>query len=109
MVREAASADGDFFERAEAAFALWDMQVRERDLAEAVATARATRARLSRQPRADQILERAPRVEVTESARSAAAIVLALSAEGAQATQYTAFLSTGSSARPLSGQPSSKP
>jgi hypothetical protein len=40
MVREAASGDGDFFERAEATFALWDMQVREREIAEAVATAR---------------------------------------------------------------------
>lgn len=40
VVREAASSDGDFFERTEAAFALWDMQVRERELAEAVATAR---------------------------------------------------------------------
>ena len=39
-VREAASSDGDFFERTEAAFALWDMQVRERELVEAVATAR---------------------------------------------------------------------
>ena len=39
VVREAASGEGDFFERAEAAFALWDMQVRERDLVEAVATA----------------------------------------------------------------------
>ena len=39
VVREAANAEGDFFERAEAAFALWDMQVRERDLAEAVVTA----------------------------------------------------------------------
>ena len=39
VVREAASAEGDFFERAEATFALWDMQVRERDLAEAVVTA----------------------------------------------------------------------
>jgi hypothetical protein len=40
VVREAAGAEGEFFERAEAAFALWEMQVRERDLAEAVATAR---------------------------------------------------------------------
>jgi hypothetical protein len=40
VVREAASGDGDFFERTEAAFALWDMQVRERELVEAVATAR---------------------------------------------------------------------
>ena len=40
VVREAASSEGEFFERAEAAFALWDMQVRERELAEAVATAR---------------------------------------------------------------------
>ena len=34
------AAEGDFFERTEATFALWDMQVRERDLVEAVATAR---------------------------------------------------------------------
>jgi hypothetical protein len=42
VVREAAAAsnDGDFFERAEATFALWDMQVREQELVEAVATAR---------------------------------------------------------------------
>jgi len=40
VVREAATSEGEFFERAEAAFALWDMQVRERELAEAVATAR---------------------------------------------------------------------
>ena len=40
VVREAASAQGDFFARTEAAFALWDMQVRERELMEAVATAR---------------------------------------------------------------------
>jgi hypothetical protein len=40
VVREAASSDGEFFERAEATFALWDMQVRERELVEAVATAR---------------------------------------------------------------------
>jgi len=39
VVREAASGGGDFFERAEAVFALWDMQVRERDLVGAVATA----------------------------------------------------------------------
>jgi hypothetical protein len=40
-VRLAADADADFFTRAEARFALWDMQVRERDLQQAVATARA--------------------------------------------------------------------
>jgi hypothetical protein len=40
VVREAASGEGDFFERTEAAFALWDMQVRERELAAAVVTAR---------------------------------------------------------------------
>jgi hypothetical protein len=40
VVREAADGEGDFFERTEAAFALWDMQVRERELVEAVATAR---------------------------------------------------------------------
>jgi hypothetical protein len=39
IVREAASAEGEFFERTEAAFALWDMQVRERELVDAVATA----------------------------------------------------------------------
>ena len=39
-VRAAADGEGDFFARAEAAFALWDMQVRERELVEAVATAR---------------------------------------------------------------------
>jgi hypothetical protein len=38
-VREAASADADLFVRAEAVFALWDMQVRERRMAEALATA----------------------------------------------------------------------
>lgn len=40
-VREAAGAEADFFTRAEARFALWDMQVRERDLEQAVVTARA--------------------------------------------------------------------
>jgi len=40
VVREAAKSDADFFARAEAGFALWDMQVRERDLVGAVATAR---------------------------------------------------------------------
>ena len=39
-VREAASVEGDFFSHAEARFALWDMQVREKDLTEAVVTAR---------------------------------------------------------------------
>lgn len=39
-VRQAANADADFFTRAEARFALWDMQIRERDLREAVVTAR---------------------------------------------------------------------
>lgn len=43
-VRDAAKADADFFARAEAAFALWDMQVRERQVADAVESAR----RLSR-------------------------------------------------------------
>ena len=38
--REAASMDADFFVRAEARFALWDMQVRERNMQEAVMTAR---------------------------------------------------------------------
>jgi hypothetical protein len=40
-VREAAVVQGDFFVRAEARFALWDMQVRERNFTEAVTTARA--------------------------------------------------------------------
>jgi hypothetical protein len=39
-VREAASTEAPFFVRTEALFALWDMQVRERKLQEAVATAR---------------------------------------------------------------------
>ena len=39
-VREAASTDAEFFVRAEALFALWDMQVREGDVADAVETAR---------------------------------------------------------------------
>jgi hypothetical protein len=38
-IREAAKAESDFFIRAEARFALWDMQVRERDFTGAVATA----------------------------------------------------------------------
>ena len=40
VVREAAAAESDFFSQVEARFALWDMQVRERDLQEAVITAR---------------------------------------------------------------------
>jgi hypothetical protein len=40
VVREAAAADADFFTRAEARFALWDMQVREKNVAGAVTTAR---------------------------------------------------------------------
>ena len=39
-VREAAEIEGDVFIRAEAGFALWDMQVRERNMTGAVATAR---------------------------------------------------------------------
>jgi hypothetical protein len=39
-VREAASVQSDFFSQAEARFALWDMQVRERDVQEAIITAR---------------------------------------------------------------------
>jgi hypothetical protein len=39
-MQEAASASADFFAQAEAAFALWDMQVREKNLTAAVATAR---------------------------------------------------------------------
>ena len=38
-VREAANADASFFVRAEARFALWDMQVRERNVPAAIATA----------------------------------------------------------------------
>jgi hypothetical protein len=40
VVRDAAAADADFFTRAEARFALWDMQVREKNVAGAVVTAR---------------------------------------------------------------------
>jgi hypothetical protein len=39
-VREAAIADADTFAHAEAGFALWDLQVRERNIDEAIATAR---------------------------------------------------------------------
>ena len=39
-VREAADADGDLFVRAEARFALWDMQVREGNITGAIHTAR---------------------------------------------------------------------
>jgi hypothetical protein len=39
-IREAASTDADFFVRVEAAFALWEMEVRERHLPEAVEIAR---------------------------------------------------------------------
>ncbi|HEY7185042.1 MAG TPA: hypothetical protein VH436_00775 [Vicinamibacterales bacterium] len=38
-IREAAAAESDFFTRAEARFALWDTQVRERDAAGALTTA----------------------------------------------------------------------
>ena len=38
-IREAALAEADFFTRAEARFALWDMQIRERDTAGAIETA----------------------------------------------------------------------
>jgi hypothetical protein len=40
VVREAADAPADFFVATEATFALWDMQVRERQFPDAVATAR---------------------------------------------------------------------
>jgi hypothetical protein len=39
-IREAAGTDADFFVRVEAAFALWEMEVRERNLPEAVEIAR---------------------------------------------------------------------
>ncbi len=39
-VREAALVEADFFVKAEADFALWDMQVRERNIAGALDTAR---------------------------------------------------------------------
>jgi hypothetical protein len=39
-VREAATAEADFYTRAEAVFALWDMQVREKNLSGAVVSAR---------------------------------------------------------------------
>jgi hypothetical protein len=40
MMRQAATADGDFYARAEAGFALWDVQIREKQVGEAVLTAR---------------------------------------------------------------------
>jgi hypothetical protein len=39
-VREAAAAEADFFVQTEARFALWDMQVRERNVRDAIETAR---------------------------------------------------------------------
>ena len=39
-VRDAANTDAEFFARTEARFAWWDMQVRERNIPEAVVTAR---------------------------------------------------------------------
>lgn len=39
-IREASAEDADFFVHAEAAFALWDLEVRERDIPGAVTTAR---------------------------------------------------------------------
>ena len=39
-VQQAASTSADFFVQAEAAFALWDMQVREKRMTDAIATAR---------------------------------------------------------------------
>lgn len=39
-MQHAASADGDFYARAEAAFALWDVQMREKQMREALVTAR---------------------------------------------------------------------
>jgi hypothetical protein len=39
-VQQAATTSADFFVQAEAAFALWDMQVREKNLTGAIATAR---------------------------------------------------------------------
>ena len=41
VVRDAAAVGADFFTQAEARFALWDMQVREKNIAGAVASARA--------------------------------------------------------------------
>jgi hypothetical protein len=40
-VEEAANDEADFFEQTEAQFALWDMQIRERNFTEALSTARA--------------------------------------------------------------------
>ena len=40
VVRAAAEADTDFFVKTEATFGLWEMQIRERDLAAAAVTAR---------------------------------------------------------------------
>ena len=39
-LHDAAHAEGDFFDQVEAQFALWDMQIRERNFTEALATAR---------------------------------------------------------------------
>jgi hypothetical protein len=56
-VREAASIEADLFVRAEAGFALWDMQVRERNIAEARATAAALAEHFPDNPELRKFLE----------------------------------------------------
>jgi hypothetical protein len=58
-IQDAAKADADFFVHAEARFALWDLQIRERNVPAAVAVARRTRRGLPRKPRARQVSRRA--------------------------------------------------
>jgi hypothetical protein len=56
-VQEAATLDADLFVRAEAGFALWDMQVRERNVAEARATAATLAADFPDNPELRKFLE----------------------------------------------------
>ena len=54
-VQQAARSAADPFVQAEAMFGLWDMQVRERNMADAVVTARALARRFPRQPGAGEV------------------------------------------------------
>ena len=57
VMRDAASADADFFVHAEARFALWDLQVRERNVPAAVAVARGLAADFPENPELAKYLD----------------------------------------------------
>ncbi len=56
-IQDAASADADFFVHAEARFALWDLQVRERNVPDAVAVARGLAADFPENPELAKYLD----------------------------------------------------